>query len=144
MKKSKKLILAFLSLFSLLCSTSYGNMTLEAMEESKQFYDEHEFLIESTNIIAWLMRFSFIIFVIAVPMIIIYKKIKNKENKDIIEKLCVAEFLCIINLFITIGLTTLVRGSGSESLLKVNIINLIISLLNIVIILFMFLKKRKI
>ena len=148
MKKNiKKLSLLFLVSFSILCTKVYANMTLEAMEESARFYNEHKFLIDSTKIISRLMHLTIMIFIIIIPIIIIYKKIKQKNNpneKDsyIIKTLGFAELLCIINTFIT-GSASLAYGHGSESELRINIFIIIISSLNIGVILFKLLKKNK-
>lgn len=148
MKKTiKKLTLIFLTLLSVLCTKVYGNMTIEAMEESTKFYNEHKFLIDSTQVISSLMRLTFIVFIIVIPIIIIYKNIKLKHNQNerekyIVKTLGIAELLCIINTFI-IGTASTLYGHGSESALYISIFIILISLLNIGIILFKLLKKNK-
>lgn len=144
----KKLSSFFLASFSILCTKVYANMTAEAMEESENFYNEHKFLIDSTTIISRLMHLSLMIFIIIIPIIIIYKKVKLKNNpneKDnyIIKTLGLAELLCIINTIIT-GYASMLYGHGSESALHNSIFIIIISSLNIGIILFKLLKKNKI
>ena len=144
----KKISLFFLVIFNILFTKVYANMTAEAMEESAKFYDEHKFLIDSTKIVSRLMHLTLMFFIIIIPIIIIYKKIKQKNNpneKDsyIIKTLGLAELLCIINTFIT-GYASMLYGHGSESALRINIFIIIISLLNIGIILFNLLKKNKV
>ena len=143
----KKLTLTFLALLSVLCTTVYGNMTLEAMMESEKFYNEHKFLMNSTSIIARLMTLVSMILIIIIIIIIIYKKLKLKNNENerdkyIIKTLGLAELLCVINAFIT-GRASMFYGHGSESALYINIFIIFISLLNIGIILFKLLKKRE-
>ena len=138
----KKLTLTFLTLLNLLYTTVYGNMTIEAMEESEKFYNEHKFLMDSTTIIARLISLISMIFIIIIPIIIIYKKIKLKNNENgrdkyIIKTLGLAELLCIINTFIIKFAFSLY---GSE---RVFIFIIFISLLNVGIVLFKLLKKQK-
>lgn len=142
----KKLSLTFLVLFSILYTTVYGNMTIEAMEESAKFYNEHKFFIDSTRVISAIMELAFFVFIIIIPIIIIFKKVKSKnsqdeKNKYIIKTLGIAELLFIINIFIT-NMTKVARY-GSKSILYVNIFIIVISLLNIGIVLFKLLKKNK-
>ena len=149
MKKNiKKLSLLFLVLFSILCTKVYANMTLEAMEESARFYNEHKFLIDSTKIISRLMHLTIMIFIIIIPIIIIYKKIKlkNKPNeKDtyIIKTLGLAELLCIINTIIT-GAASMLDKHGREMSLHIYIFIIIISLLNIGVVLYKLFKRNKV
>jgi len=147
MKKSiKKLIVIFFALFSILCTKVYGNMTLEAMEESARFYDEHKFFIDVTEVISVIMELSFLVFVIVIPIIIIYKILKLRNNlderiKSNIKILGIAEILFIINRFI-INCSNELKY-GSESVLYINVFIILISLLNIAIVLVGLLKKNK-
>jgi len=140
----KKASFIFLILISVLCTRVSANMTLEAME-SLQFYNEHKFLIDSTQIISKIMELAFFVFVIVIPIIIIYKKVKlknnpNDRNKYIIKTLGLAELLVVFNIFISYC-AEMVKY-GSESTLYSNIFIIIVSLVNIGIILFKLLKKR--
>ena len=135
----------FLILISVLCTRVSANMTLEAMEESLQFYNEHKFLIDSTQIISKIMELAFFVFVIVIPIIIIYKKVKlknnpNDRNKYIIKTQGLAELLFVFNIFISYCAE--IVKYGSESTLYSNIFIIIVSLVNIGIILFKLLKKR--
>lgn len=147
MKKNiKKLIVIFFALFSILCTKVYGNMTLEAMEESARFYDEHKFLIDVTEVISVIMELSFLVFVIIIPIIIIYKILKLRNNlderiKSNIKMLGIAEILFIINRFIINFIKEF--KYESESTLYVNVCIILISLLNIAIVLVGLLKKNK-
>ena len=141
----KKASFIFLILISVLCTRVFANMTLEAMEESQQFYNEHKFLIDSTQIISIILELAFFVFVIVIPIIIIYKKVKlknnpNDRNKYIIKTLGLAELLFVFNIFISYS-AEMVKY-GSESTLYSNIFIIIVSLVNIGIILFKLLKKE--
>ncbi len=140
----KKASCIFFILISVLCTRVFANMTIEASEKSMKFYDEHKFLIESTQIISQILELAFLVFVIVIPIIIIYKKVKlknnqNDRNKYIIKTLGLAELLFIFNIFISYAAE--VAKYGSESVLYCNIFIIIVSLANIGIILFKLLKK---
>lgn len=141
----KKLTLIFLALLSALSTTVYGNMTVEEMNASAEFYDKHKFIIHSTLIISTIMELAFFVFAIIIPIIIVFKKFKYKKsqdegNKNIIEKLKKTEILFIINIYIT-NIAKFTRY-GSESTLYVNIFIIIISLITIGIVLFKLLKNK--
>lgn len=147
MKKfMKKFILIFLTLLNTLCTKVYANMTVEAIEESTKFYNTYNFLINLTNIISRIMELACFVFIIVIPIIILYKKIKlkkdqqNESNKYLIKTLGLAELLFIFNIFI-IYIAEIVKY-GSELTLYANIFIILISLLNIGIILFKLSKKN--
>ena len=136
----KKISLTFFTLYSMLCTTVYGNMTAEAMDESIKFYDEHKFIIESTNTITELMIISFLIFIIVIPIIIIFKLVKYNKNKDekyeySIKTLGIAEIVFIINVFYSTRVYSLL-SYGSENNLYKNISIIISSLVSIGIVIF--------
>ena len=140
----KKASCIFFILISVLCTRVFANMTIEAYEKSMKFYDEHKFLIDSTQIISQILELAFLVFVIVIPIIIIYKKVKlknnqNDRNKYIIKTLGLAELLFIFNIFISYAAE--VVKYGSEIVLYCNIFIIIVSLANIGIILFKLLKK---
>lgn len=140
----KKAFVIFCSILSVLYTKVYANMTLEAMEENIKFYNEHKFLIDSTQIISTILELAFLVFVIIIPIIIIYKKIKlentsNNRNKYIIKTLKLAELLFIFNIFIFSVAETIKYGAKKEMYL--NIIIILISFVNIGLILFKLLKK---
>lgn len=140
----KKAFVIFCSILSVLYTKVYANMTLEAMEENIKFYNEHKFLIDSTQIISTILELAFWGFVIIIPIIIIYKKIKlkntsNDRNKYIIKTLKLAELLFIFNIFIFSVAETVKYGAKKEMYL--NIIIILISFVNIGLILFKLLKK---
>lgn len=140
----KKAFVIFCSILSVLYTKVYANMTLEAMKENIKFYNEHKFLIDSTQIISTILELAFWGFVIIIPIIIIYKKIKlkntsNDRNKYIIKTLKLAELLFIFNIFIFSVAETVKYGAKKEMYL--NIIIILISFVNIGLILFKLLKK---
>jgi len=142
----KKIIVSFLSLLSVLCTTVYGNMTAEAIEESMKFYDKHKFLINTVSIIWLIMKLALFVFVIVIPIIIIYKKVKHKNNQDkkvvyIIATLEEAEVIFICDLIFTFMVST-VFTMGSAMALMSCIFNISISLILIGIMLYSLLKAK--
>lgn len=66
----------FLTLLNTLCTKVYANMTVEAIEGSTKFYNIYKFLINLTQIISRIMELACFVFIIVIPIIILYKKIK--------------------------------------------------------------------
>ena len=145
MKKILKTAFLFLILLCLFFTNVYGNMTIEAMEKSKEFYNSHKILFDSMQIIAMIMKLALLVFIVIIPIIIIYKKIKLKKdlkekNKHIIKILALAELLFIFNIYI-IKIAEMAK-QGSEMSTYINIFIILISILNIGIISFKLLKKK--
>ena len=141
----KKVILIFLTLSIVLSAEINADMSIDAMEESQEFYEKHEMLMITTNYINDILQISFSVFFIVIPIIMLYVIIKQKDDKnarnEYLAKLGWAEFFVCIYLCFT-GTTMLFRY-GSESSLKINILNILFSILDIKMIINKFLPRDK-
>lgn len=141
----KKVILIFFTLSIVLSVKVNANMSIEAMEESQEFYEKHEILIITTGYINNILQISFTAFFIVIPIIMLYVIIKQKDDKNArnehLVKLGWAEFFIFIYLCF-IGTSMLFRY-GSENSLKVNILNILVSILDIKMIIKKFLPRDK-
>ena len=149
MKKIIKILSTFFILINIMYTTVYCNMTIEAMEKSRKYYEEHKFIIDFAQNICYILELQLIIFVIIIPFIIIYKKIKlkkqeNVKDKKIVKTLGFAEILFISVIFcVYMGAKILNRSFTSEQRLHVNIFVIIVSLVSIGIVIFRLLKVQK-
>jgi hypothetical protein len=122
-------------------------MTIESMEASAQYYEQHKFIINLTSTIYEFWKYAIVAFIIIIPIIIIYIKIKQKIKKDEgknkhIGRLLKEEVALIINFGIIMFLSPL--RYGSERTLYDNIIVIILSLIiNLPIIAGFFKKDKK-
>lgn len=148
MKNSvKKVTLLFVLFFNLLYTKVNCNMTLEAMQESQRFLDEHTFIFYTCQILSTILTLSFFIFTLVIPFILIYRKIKYKKSDDIKIKqknksLISAEVFLIAYFFLNSMFSRFFRN-GSQAVLCGNIFNIIFSTLILVIILRPLLKKDR-
>jgi hypothetical protein len=148
MKKTiKKLLLLAVIFVNILCTEGFCDMTVESMEESLQFYNQHKFIINLTTIIYKFWEYAIVAFIIIIPIIIIYIKIKQKIKKEEgktkhISCLLKEEVALIINFGIMMVLSPL--RYGSEWTLYDNIIIIMLSLIiNLPIIAGFFKKEKK-
>lgn len=134
MKNSiKKITLLFILFLNILYTKVHCNMTLEAIEESQRFVDEHAFIFYTSQIISIILTLSFLIFVFVIPFILIYRKIKYKKSDDVIiqqktKSLVSAEVFLIAFLLLNSMFSGFFRN-GSQAVLCGNIFNIIFSAL---------------
>lgn len=76
MKKLKKFNLNLLGLMTILNTSVYGNMTLEAMDEADRFYKENNVIIELFATLSEIMKILILALIVIIPLIFIYRKIK--------------------------------------------------------------------
>ena len=105
MKKLKKFNLNLLGLMTILNTSVYGNMTLEAMDEADRFYKENNVIIELFATVSEIMKILILALIVIIPLIFIYRKIKlkkedNKKNKELNNLFIASEILCVLNLFV--------------------------------------------
>lgn len=134
MKNSiKKITLLFILFLNILYTKVLCNMTLEAMEESDRFLDKHSFICYTCATISIILTLSFLIFVLVIPFILIFRKIKYKKTDDIkikqkTKSLIFSEIFLIVYLYLNSQFSRLFRN-GSQAVLCGNIFNIIFSAL---------------
>ena len=72
MKKLKKFNLNLLGLMTILNTSVYGNMTLEAMDEADRFYKENNVIIELFATLSEIMKILILALIVIIPLIFIY------------------------------------------------------------------------